>query len=259
MADGALARPVESEELLYVVVPVYNEEASVARVVREWASALDSLGACYRFLLLDDGSKDGTRDQLDALASELPRIEVIHKPNSGHGQTCVEGYRTAVARGASWVLQIDSDGQCDPGYFSELWHRRARFGAVFGKRVTREDGVSRRLVSWFCRHATRLVSGVAVQDPNVPYRLIRADVLSAAIAGLPQDFWLANVLVAVVVQKGLGERIGFVEINFRDRYGGEASAKWLKFVSSGLDLCRALYGTRAYTRERALAIAGNSR
>lgn len=47
------------------------------------------------------------------MASRERELVVIDKPNSGHGQTSVEGYRTALAHGAEWILQVDSDGQCD--------------------------------------------------------------------------------------------------------------------------------------------------
>lgn len=242
-------------ELLYVVMPVYNEEASIGAVVEEWSGALASAGATFRFLILNDGSKDGTADALTRLSAANPAVEVVHKPNSGHGQTCIQGYREAVARGARWVFQIDSDGQCDPRYFAAAWEKRGGHDAVFGKRVDRDDGVARKMISWLCRIATHVATGVDVRDPNVPYRLMRGDVLAVAVQGFPTSFNLANILVAVLLQKGLGERMGFVEIGFRDRTGGEPSVKWMKFATEGWRLYSALGMSRRFIRERAAAIA----
>jgi dolichol-phosphate mannosyltransferase len=242
-------------ELLYVVMPIYNEQTSIGEVVREWKETLGKSAPDHRILILNDGSKDNTAQVLADLAAATPGVEIINKPNSGHGQTCIMGYREAIQRGARWIFQIDSDGQCDPQYFAAVWARRAECAAVYGKRVDRDDGVARKVISFFCRLATHISTGVNVRDPNVPYRLMRADVLAPAIVDFPQDFGLANILVSVIVQKGLGPKMGFVPIGFRDRTGGEASVKWGKFVTEGMKLYSALLTKRPYIAARASAVA----
>jgi glycosyltransferase involved in cell wall biosynthesis len=242
-------------ERLYVVMPIYNEEASIAAVVREWKACLDTVAPDHRILILNDGSKDNTAQILAEIAASTPGIEVINKPNSGHGRTCIYGYGEAIARGARWVFQIDSDGQCDPQYFQSVWERRTMHPAIFGQRVDRDDGAARKFISLFCRVATHVATGVPVRDPNVPYRLMRADVLDAAIRGFPADFGLSNILVAVIVQRGLGRKMGFEPIGFRDRTGGEPSVKWMKFVTEGWRLYAALGGKRRHVAERAAEIA----
>lgn len=242
-------------ERLYVVMPIYNEQASIAAVVREWKACLETVAPDHRILILNDGSKDNTAEVLAGLAASTPGIEVINKPNSGHGRTCVYGYGEAIARGAQWVFQIDSDGQCDPQYFPAVWAKRASHPAIFGQRVDRDDGLARKVISLFCRIATHVASGVPVRDPNVPYRLMRADVLSAAIKDFPADFVLSNILVAVMVQKGLAGKMGFVPIGFRDRTGGEPSVKWMKFLTEGWKLYAGLGGKRSHVGARAAEIA----
>lgn len=252
MTPDNAASPVG--ERLYVVMPVYNEQASVGTVVREWSRCLREVAPDHRILVLNDGSKDKTGDVLAELAREIEGVEVIQKPNSGHGRTCVQGYGEAIARGAGWVFQIDSDGQCDPRYFADVWAMRRDKLAAFGQRVDRDDGLARKLISIFCRVATHIASGVPVRDPNVPYRLIRADVLRETIRDFPAAFGLSNILVAVIVQKGLGSWMGFVPIGFRDRTGGEPSVKWMKFVSEGWKLYSALGRQRRHVAARAAAI-----
>ena len=94
-----------------------------------------------------------------------------------------------------------------------MWAQRHRYASVFGKRIDRDDGLARKVISWFCRAATHIATGVPVRDPNVPYRLMRADVLPA-IGDFPQAFGLANILVSVVLQKGLGPRWAFTPSAF---------------------------------------------
>lgn len=242
-------------ELLYVVMPIYNEQESIGAVVREWRQCLAEVAPDHRLLILNDGSKDNTAQVLADIAAATPGVEIVNKPNSGHGRTCIQGYREAISRGARWIFQIDSDGQCDPQYFAAVWAKRTAGAAVFGKRVDRDDGAARKVISFFCRLATHISTGVNVRDPNVPYRLMRADVLEPAIADFPADFGLANILVSVILQKGLGEKIGFVPIGFRDRTGGEPSVKWMKFVTEGWKLYTTLLGKRPYIAARAAAVA----
>jgi glycosyltransferase involved in cell wall biosynthesis len=249
------AKATTSGELLYVVMPIYNEQESIGEVVREWKACLDRLAPDHRILILNDGSKDNTAAVLADIAAATPGVEVVNKPNSGHGRTCIHGYREAITRGAKWIFQIDSDGQCDPQYFEAVWNQRHQYASVFGKRVDRDDGLARKVISLFCRAATHIATGVPVRDPNVPYRLMRADVLARAIADFPQDFGLSNILVSVVLQKGLGSQMGFQPIGFRDRTGGEPSVKWMKFVTEGSKLYAGLMAKRPFISARAADVA----
>jgi dolichol-phosphate mannosyltransferase len=250
---SAAPTPIANERL-YVVMPIYNEQASIGPVVAEWKACLERVAPDHRLLILNDGSKDDTAQVLAEIAARTPGVEVINKPNSGHGRTCIYGYGEAITRGAGWIFQIDSDGQCDPQYFEPVWKSRTEHAAVFGKRVDRDDGLARKVISKFCSIATHIATGVLVRDPNVPYRLMRADVLRAAIVDFPQDLGLSNILVSVVLQKGLGRKMGFVDIGFRDRSGGEPSVKWMKFATEGWKLYTGLGTKRPYIRERAAEV-----
>ena len=59
----------------------------------------------------------------------------------------------------------------------------------------------------------------------------------------------------MIVQKGLGRKMGFVPIGFRDRTGGEPSVKWMKFVTEGWKLYAGLGGKRSHVGARAAEIA----
>ena len=249
-----MARNGKNGRDLIVVIPVYNEEASIGHVIQEWYAALEALNIDYRFLIVNDGSTDGTKAQLAHLKSQFPVIEVINKSNSGHGQSCITGYKAAISRQARWVFQIDSDGQCDPQYFPTCWQFREAFPVVFGQRLQREDGFFRSLISVFNRLAVWLATGVSVPDSNVPYRLMRRDVLATAVTQFPPNFYLANILIAVILKKGLAQNIKHVPINFRQRYGGEASVKWVKFATLGWELVRSLRRHRHFVSQKSREI-----
>lgn len=118
---------------LWVVLPIYNEAAAIKGVVEEWVEALRSLNVSFAILAIDDGSKDHTAAILKSLG--ILELQIIQRQNSGHGPSCRFGYQTALEQGAGWVLQIDSDGQCDPRYFPRFWAARQNSPVVFGCRT----------------------------------------------------------------------------------------------------------------------------
>lgn len=200
---------------LWVVMPVYNEASAVDGVVREWTTGVRALCPGAVVCLVDDGSTDGTAAVLDGLAAALPSLRVVHQANAGHGQACVAGYRAALEAGARWVLQVDSDGQCDPAYFERLWNARGGGVAVLGRRRRRQDGFVRTVISRVLSVEVYAATGVWVRDSNSPYRLLRADVLAEALPRVSPHVYLANILVALTLQAGPG--ITWVEVGFRER------------------------------------------
>ena len=229
------ALPIE----LLIVVPVYNEEASVAAVLGEWFPVVAARVARFRFLVIDDGSTDETRPVLDSLCARYgERLEIASQPNRGHGQTCLEGYRAALARGVPFVLQIDSDGQCDPRFFAALWARRTDCDVVYGQRTRRDDGWRRVLASVVVRLFLLGLFRVNCVDANVPYRLMRTAALGPALARIPPDFALANVALAVLLKRDARVRHGSVPIRFRARTGGEPSVRLGRFGSKAVELYR---------------------
>jgi glycosyltransferase involved in cell wall biosynthesis len=223
---------------LAIVVPVYNEAATITSVVNSWMAVLDSSGAEYQFILINDGSTDSTMSALQQLESSHPKkIVVVDKPNSGHGRTCRVGYSAAVAAPrVEWVLQIDSDGQCDPSYFPEFWRRKNSADCVFGRRMVRDDGFARSLTSKFCKLGATFLGGKDMVDPNVPYRLIRKEVLATALAMIPASFDIHNVAITFVLKKNESLRWEYVPIRFLSRQGGTNSINLLNVAHLGVSM-----------------------
>jgi dolichol-phosphate mannosyltransferase len=222
---------------LAIVVPVFDEERCIETVLREWQPAVSEVEPNYCFLSFDDGSTDRTRALIDGWAAlQKPgTCHVVSRPNVGHGQTCLEGYRAACDLGAEWILQIDSDGQCDPKYFAELWAKRHGHDVVYGKRVKRMDGWKRVLATKLVRLVVHFASGADCIDANVPYRLMRTQHLRPLVDSIPPDFDLANIALAVQIKR-VCWREAVVPIVFRRRAGGEASVPLKRFAAKAREL-----------------------
>lgn len=221
---------------LCVVMPVYNESANLVKVVTAWMEAIAVCTESFCFIVVDDGSKDDSLQVLGQLAQRYVQLEVLSKANSGHGRSCRVGYEAACAKGAEWVLQIDSDGQCEAGSFAEFWQGREEYDCVFGCRGSRGDGWQRKMLSLICTQAVGFRTGVRFKDVNVPYRLIRGVVLSEALGKVPEDFDMHNVALSVVLNKYFTLRWKRVQIPFPMRLGGENSLNIPRVIGMGREM-----------------------
>lgn len=231
--------PLAAKPQLALIMPVFNEQASVRKVITEWFFEVENWTEDFVFLVINDGSKDGTQSILERMREQLgDRLEIRSRENRGHGQSCLEGYRLACERQIPWVLQIDSDGQCDPQYFFRFWRNREKFDVIYGFRARRDDGWRRVLASWVLRGVILATAGVWCIDANVPYRLMKTSNLPEKLQKIPADFFLANVALAILLRRDPTVKHGTVPIRFRERYGGEPSVRLGKFGSKAFELIR---------------------
>ena len=160
-----------------------------------------------RLVIIDDGSKDTTYQIVKEEMEQRPLLEGLTKQNSGHAPTCMFGYRYALEHGADYVFQTDSDGQTKASEFEMFWKVKNKYDVVMGFRRQRGDGFSRLFVSRTLRIVIKKMFHVNVLDANVPYRLMKADVLKQSMRLVPTDYILGNVVLSVV----------FVKKNYRVR------------------------------------------
>jgi hypothetical protein len=208
---------------LWVVLPVFDEAAAIERVVAEWVPALAAADPGFVLLAIDDGSRDETPQILARLAAAEPRLRVHRQANAGHGAACRRGYELATAPGsdAAWVLQIDSDGQCDAADFAAFWEGRHAHPVQLGRR-RRGDGWPRAAISRLLALLVGALAGRRVRDPNVPFRLIERRALERALGRLPaaSEVGLLNAALSVVLAET--ERPRWVPIGFRPRHAGRS-------------------------------------
>lgn len=182
-----------SRPILAVVIPVYNEEASLGALLQDWQAVFKATGVAYKIILIDDGSKDNSLALMRGLQQQDTALEVHTQPNAGHGPAILKGY--GLALDAEWVFQIDSDHQLDPGAFSELWANRAEFDLLIAQRADKNATAGRQRISAISMALVRLLYGGIVKDVNCPYRLMRVEKLRPALEKIPEDSFAPNVLL----------------------------------------------------------------
>ncbi|QFR65628.1 glycosyltransferase family 2 protein [Furfurilactobacillus rossiae] len=217
---------------LYVIIPAYNEQDTIAEVAKEWHEIVTLTSPDSRLVIINDGSKDKTLTKLQALQPQLPQLVVLDKPNGGHGSTVLYGYHYAEEQDADYIFQTDSDGQTLPDEFWQFWKERGDYDIQLGFRKIRQDGLARwivtktlRMVIWFQFH-------VWVTDANTPYRLMTAESLQDILSRIPKDYNLPNVLMSVMYIKQ-HKRYRFAQITFRPRQGGVNSINIRSIIGIG--------------------------
>lgn len=221
-------------DILYIVIPAYNEEANINKVINDWYPIVERHRGedKSRIVIIDDGSKDGTYSCLQQAAKTRPLLVPITKPNGGHGATVLYGYHYALAHGADYIFQTDSDGQTLPEEFETFWRQREKWDMVIGWRKARQDGASRVFVTKTLRAVIKTCFGIKVLDANTPYRLMKAETLRRYIELIPEGFNLSNVLLTVIFHKK-GCRVKYIPITFRPRQGGVNSINLKKIFKIG--------------------------
>lgn len=157
---------------LSVLIPVYNEEASVAEVVRRVAS----VPVDKEIIVVDDCSTDRTPEILAGLQGEIPGLRVIRHPvNRGKGA----GIRTAMeaASGDCLIIQ-DADLEYDPMEIPRLLQPiiEGRAKVVYGVRSLAGQKLFTRLGNHFLTWMTNLVYGLRIHDMETCYKLMKAEV-----------------------------------------------------------------------------------
>lgn len=218
---------------LCVVMPVYNEQDAIGPVLEKWSEALDALNADYVIRPYNDGSRDNSLSVMKSVAVHLPRVDVRDKPNGGHGNTILTGYREASDDGFDWVFQIDSDDEMGPEKFGELWSRRGEYDFLVGIRDGRKQALPRKIISFMSRLCVRIFYGKSVWDVNTPYRLMRVSVFREFYKAIPLTTFAPNVILSGLAGR---HRLRCFELRVpqHDRTTGEVSIKKWKLLKASV-------------------------
>ena len=163
------------EPTVSVVVPVYDEQDSLEPLHRELDAALAGVAGGVELIFVDDGSGDGSRVRLRALAAKDPRVRVLALDRN-HGQTAALDAGFRAARG-DVIVTLDADGQNDPRDIPKLLAELGRAEVVNGVRVGRRDGWLRRVSSRVANGVRNRVTGESVTDVGCSLRAMRAEPL----------------------------------------------------------------------------------
>jgi glycosyltransferase involved in cell wall biosynthesis len=165
--------------VLSVIIPAYNEEATIEEAVRR----LREVPLRLEIIAVNDCSSDHTGEILDRLARSKLIQQVVHQPrNRGKGAAVREGIRRATGH---VIVTQDADLEYDPQEYADLLEpiRRGQADAVFGSRF--QSGPRRVLYFWhsvgnrFLTLLSNMLTDLNLTDMETCYKMVRADLLQA--------------------------------------------------------------------------------
>jgi len=203
-----------------VVVPAWNEAASITNVVRD--IRLEG----FDVLVVDDGSEDRT----STLAKEAG-ARVLRLPfNLGVGGALRLGFKFAVANEKVAVIQVDADGQHSIGDIHKLMQESNTTGAdmvigsrFLGSNAGMEISRLRRLAMRLLAKSASRAAGTRLTDTTSGFRLIRQPLLGQFAQAFPMNY-LGDTFEAVVSAGRAGYSVEEIATEIRDRRHGQSSA-----------------------------------
>jgi glycosyltransferase involved in cell wall biosynthesis len=167
---------------LSIVAPAHDEEANIAGLVDDVRRALEGAAVRFEMIVVDDGSRDGTRAAIASAMAAHPWLRglalapVAH--GAGNGQSAAFRAGIAAARG-TFVALMDADRQNDPGDIPAMLDllRRRNADVVQGDRTAdRHDRREKRIASRIGRMFCRVFLGDTTRDTGCSLRILRREV-----------------------------------------------------------------------------------
>lgn len=222
-------RPLARRRLVSVVVPLFNEEPTLAPLYAEVAEALEDAEFEWELVFVDDGSTDGSYRELVRLHAAYTNVRVVRlRRNFGKAAALAAGFEAAAGE---IVITMDADLQDDPheipGFVAKL---DDGYDLVTGWKQDRQDPIVRRFVSHIYNTATRLATGVRLHDMNCGLKAYRSEVLENV-----QLYGERHRFVPVLAHH-LGFSVTELPVNHRARTNGKSRFGIERYLRSPFDL-----------------------
>jgi glycosyltransferase involved in cell wall biosynthesis len=215
--------------VISVVVPIYNEERSVALLYEELQAALDPLDDEWEAVYVDDGSTDDSFGALTRLHARAPNVRVVRlRRNFGKAAALAAGF--AQAQG-DVVVTIDGDLQDDPSEIPRLLAKLDEgFDLVTGWKTHRRDPITRRVPSKIFNWVAGRMSGLRLHDMNCGLKAYRDEV----VRGLVLYGELHRFIPVLAHERGY--RVAELPVHHRPREHGRSRYGVERYLRGFLDL-----------------------
>jgi dolichol-phosphate mannosyltransferase len=210
-----------------VIVPTYNEAESLPILLRE----LSLLRKDFNFLVVDDGSPDGTADICEKLKSEIPGLQVLKRSKkSGLGSAYRDGYRYTLEKKFAAVIQIDADGSHQVSDLSKLlseFESNPSVDLVIGSRWIKGGSVlnwtkHREALSRLANIYSDFLLGLDVKDSTAGFRIYKTSAIKELdLEGIKSEGYCFQIEMTREVKK-IGGVISEVPITFVERQFGQS-------------------------------------
>jgi len=235
--------------LVSFVLPVFNEQDSVAPLHRQIAEAIEPLPDEFELIFVDDGSSDESFARLEAIRRADPRVRLIQlRRNFGKAAAYSAGFEAA--RGEI-VLTLDTDLQDDPSEIPLFLDKIDRgYDLVVGWKHQGKGKLERSLPSRFFNAVVRRFTNIPLHDFNCPFKAYRKAVL--------QEIQVYGELHRYIPVLAVARGFSVAEIKIKNlpRRFGQTKYGFERYLRGMLDLLTVIFITRFGKRPMHLLATG---
>jgi dolichol-phosphate mannosyltransferase len=210
-----------------MIIPTYNEAESLPILLRE----LVRLRSDFNFLVIDDGSPDGTSDICENLKGEIAGLEVLRRPTkSGLGSAYRDGYKVALGKKYDAVIQIDADGShqvADLAKLLDKFESNAFLDLVIGSRWISGGSVlnwskHRELLSRAANIYSKFMLNLNVLDSTAGFRIYKSSAIrKLELGSIKSEGYCFQIEMTREISR-IGGTISEVPITFVERKYGKS-------------------------------------
>ena len=214
-----------------VVVPLYNERESLAELVAWIDRVARENNLSYEVIMVDDGSRDGSWQEIERLSALYPAIRAIRfARNYGKSAALYCGFEAAAGE---VVFTMDADLQDSPDEIPEMRRMILEDGydLVSGWKKKRLDPAGKRLPSKFFNFTARLVSGIKLHDFNCGLKAYRRNVVKSI-----EVYGEMHRYIPILAKHAGFKRIGEKVVHHYERKYGSSKFGMERMVKGYLDL-----------------------
>jgi len=183
--------------MLYIILPIYNEEKSIAVLLKKINKILKAANEPFQIIGLDDGSHDQTAEILNDLQDKIPLKIIAHKINRGLGETARDlfEYAASISQPNDIIIRMDADNTHEPKYISPMISKiKHGYDVVIASRFKKGGGMIgvskyRSIVSYGANLLMKIFFPIkGVQEYSCGFRAYRASTIKTAIKIFGNDF-----------------------------------------------------------------------
>ena len=209
-----------------IVIPVYNEEESIAKLHQEVVAVCRASQFEFEIIIVDDGSTDKTAEIVKTLT---PVKLVSFRKNFGQTAALDAGIKQAVY---DYIIPLDGDGQNDPADIPKLIKYTVdnNLDVVSGWRKNRRDKFSKKIASRGADWLRKLLINDQIHDSGCTFKVYKKECfVKVNLYGEMHRF-----IPAILAIKGF--KIGELTVNHRPRMGGRTKYNWQRLIKGLIDL-----------------------
>ena len=210
---------VKAEASLSIVLLCFNDAATIGGCVLQAFEVLSSVARELEVIVVEDGSRDESKEVLRSLVGQYPSLKVVYHPrNMGYGASLADGVLAATKE---FVLCVDGDSQFDLRDAAGLFNiAGGNYEIVSGCRSPRADPWYRCATGWIYNRLVQLVFTLPVKDVDCGFKLLHRD---AALRLFPTGSNLLVWVEALIKAKSLGYRCTDIVVRHRPRFSGQST------------------------------------